>query len=65
MSEIETLRHMNSVSDPLRKVCVANHASFLRIFVNYNLLEVVIIDKAFFLTKVPQNILNGNKAIMI
>jgi len=65
MSEVETLRHMYSVSDPLRKVCITDHPPLLGIFVHYNLLQVIIVNEAFFLSEVSQNILDSNKTIMI
>ncbi len=56
---------MNSVSHPLRKISIADHTSFLGILVNYNLLQVVIVHEALFLTEMTQYILNSNVAIII
>ena len=55
---------MNTIANPFREVSVSNFSNLLWVLINYKLLQIIII-KLFFLTKVPQNILNSYIPIVV
>jgi hypothetical protein len=66
MPEIEALAHMYGVTNPLWEVCVTDHPTLFRVFINYNLLQIVVVDQTFLsLAEVSQDVLHCNVTVVV
>ena len=64
MTEVETLRHVDGRPQPLWEVRVTDFALLLAVFVNHNLLEVVVVQ-VWLVSKVLENVFNCNVTVII
>ena len=64
MAKDEAFGQLDGISDPLREVHVADHASLFGILVSDQLLEIVEAE-VLFLPKVPQDVFDGNVTVVV
>ena len=64
VSEVEALRHVDGVAQPLREVHVAKTPLTLVVFVHDELFEVVEIEICF-IAEILEDIFHGNETVVI
>jgi len=64
VAEVKTLRHVNGVAEPLGKVWVVDPPFLLRVFVDHELLELVVVQVSV-CSEVLQDVFDCDEAIKV